>query len=311
MKKNKLKAFIKALSKKPVGMICAIIVILLLLVGIFADYIAPYGMNETGAGPRLQSPNGEYIFGTDNLGRDVFSRIIYGARISMIVGLGGSLLATVISVMIGIVSGYVGGRFDLICQRFVDATMSFPSIIMLMVLLAIIGQGILQVTIVIGVIWGIIGSLIVRSSTFNVKGNQYIEAAKVIGCSPQRIITKHIFPNIFPSIIFLFTNQIPGIIVTEATLSFLGFGVPPPYPSWGNMLSGSSRSYMFQAPWMAIWPGVALVIVVYSMSMFGDALRDVLDPRLKGGTSRFGIRKKFKIAKKKDELQPVSSTGNN
>ena len=292
MNKNKFGEFINALSKKPIGMVCAVIIILLLLVGIFADYIAPYGMNETSAGPRLQAPNAQYIFGTDNLGRDIFSRVIYGARISMIVGVGGSLLATIISMIIGMVSGFFGGKLDLILQRVVDATMSFPSIIMLMVLLAIVGQGIIQVTIIIGIIWGIIGSMIVRSTTLNIKGNQYIEAARVIGCRDSSIIAQHITPNIFSSIIFLFTNQIPGIIITEATLSFLGFGVPPPYPSWGNMLSGSSRSYMFQAPWMAIWPGVALVLVVYSMSMFGDALRDVLDPRLKGGMGRFGVSKK-------------------
>ena len=292
---NQFSVFMKRLSKKPLGMACALIVILLILVAVFADYIAPYGMNETGAGPRLSAPSSQFRFGTDNLGRDILSRVVYGARISMMVGLGGSLLATVISTIIGITAGYIGGKFDLLIQRFVDATMSFPSVIMLMVILAIVGPGILQVTLVIGVIWGIIGSLIVRSSTLNVKGNQYIEAAKVVGCRTSTILASHIFPNNFSSIIFLFTKQIPGSISTEATLSFLGYGIPPPYPSWGNMLSGSSRSYMFQAPWMAIWPGIALVLVVYSVSMFGDALRDVLDPRLKGGSGRFGIRRKKTI----------------
>ncbi len=292
MKKNGFAEFVKALCKKPIGLVSAIIIILLLLVAVFADVIAPFEMNETGAGPRLSPPDGQYLFGTDNLGRDIFSRVVYGARISMVVGLGGSLLATVISMIIGMVSGYFGGKLDLLLQRLVDATMSFPSIIMLMVVLAIVGQGIVQVTVIIGIIWGIIGSMIIRSTTLNIKWNQYIEAAKVIGCKNSRILTKHVTPNIFSSVIFLFTNQIPGIIITEATLSFLGFGVPAPFPSWGNMLSGSSRSYMFQAPWMAIWPGIALALVVYSMSMFGDALRDILDPRLKGGVGRFGRRKK-------------------
>ncbi len=289
--------FIRLVKEKPLGTVGGIITLLLLLTGIFADFLAPYGMNETHWIDALAAPSASFWLGTDNLGRDILTRVIFGARISVIVGLAASTLATIISVIIGMLSGYLGGKFDLIVQRGVDAWMCFPALVFLMVLITLIGPGILQVIIVIGVSWGIIGSRIVRSATIGIKENVYVEAARAIGCPTTRMLTRHILPNVMAPVIILFTTRVPAIILTEASLSFLGFGIPPPTPSWGGMLSGSGRDYMFLAPWMVIWPGLALSTVVYGINMFGDAVRDLLDPRLRGGVGRYGVRAK-KEAKK-------------
>jgi len=284
--------FVRLVKEKPLGTVGAVITLLLLLTGIFADFLAPYGMNETHWTDALAAPSARFWLGTDNLGRDVLSRVIFGARISVIVGLSVATLATVISAIIGMLSGYIGGKFDLVLQRFVDAVMCFPGLILMMVVMSMVGPGILQVIIVLGISWGIIGSRMIRGATMVIKENVYVAAAEVIGCSTTRILTRHMLPNVMAPIIIDFSTSVPTAIITEASLSFLGFGVPPPAPSWGGMLSGISRSYMFLAPWMVIWPGLALSTVVYGVNMFGDAVRDILDPRLRGGTGRYGVRKK-------------------
>ncbi|MBA7712613.1 Glutathione transport system permease protein GsiD [subsurface metagenome] len=288
---------IRLVKEKPLGTVGLVIILLLLLTGIFADFLAPYGMNENHTDDMLAAPSAQYWLGTDNLGRDILSRVIFGARISMIVGLAAAALTTTISTIIGMVSGYLGGKFDLVVQRFVDAVMSFPLLILLLVLITVIGPGMWQVIIVIGVCWGIVGSRMLRSATIGVKENVYVAAAVAIGCPTTRILTRHILPNIMAPIIIDFSMNVPHVIITEASLSFLGFGIPPPAPSWGGMLSGSGRSYMFLAPWMVIWSGLALAIVVYGVNMFGDALRDLLDPRLRGGAGRYGVRVKKRSQK--------------
>jgi len=281
---------IRLVREKPLGAVGLAITVLLLFTGIFADLLAPYGMNEMHTDERLAPPSARFWLGTDNLGRDLLSRVIYGARVSMIVGLAGSAVATVISVGIGMLSGYIGGRFDLIVQRFVDAVMSLPMIIIVAVIMSMVGQGLLPLILVMGIGGGISGSRQSRGFTINVIGNVYVQAAAAIGCRTGAILIRHVLPNIAPLIIVGFTVLLPGIILTEAALSFLGYGVPPPAPSWGAMLSGTNRSYMFLAPWMVLWPGVALSVVVYGTHMFGDALRDILDPRLRGGAGRYGGR---------------------
>jgi len=290
--------FIRLVKEKPLGMVGAIITLVLLLTGIFADFIAPYGMNETWVGDFLTGPSAEFWFGTDNIGRDILSRIIFGARVSVIVGLAASTLATILSLIIGVVSGYLGGKFDLIVQRFVDAVMCFPALILMMIAISILGPGMLQIIIVLGLLWGVVGSRIIRSAVIGVKENVYVAAAQAIGCSTTRILTRHILPNIMAPTIILFSVRVPNVILTEASLSFLGFGIPPPFPSWGGMLSGSGRKYMFRAPWMVIWPGLALATVVYGINMFGDAVRDILDPRLRGGAGRYGVRVEKEAIKK-------------
>ena len=289
---------IRLVKEKPLGTIGGIITLILLLTGIFADFIAPYGMNEAFTGNCMAPPSAKFWLGTDNLGRDILSRVIFGARVSVIVGLAASTLATILSLIIGVVSGYIGGKFDLIVQRVVDATMCIPALILMMVFISIIGAGMWQVIIVIGLMWGVIGSRIIRGAVIGIKENVYVEAAKAIGCSTTRILTRHILPNIIAPTIILFTTRVPGVILVEASLSFLGFGIPPPVPSWGGMLSGSGRAYMFKGPWMVIWPGLALASVVYGINMFGDAVRDLLDPRLRGGVGRYGARVKKEAAVK-------------
>jgi peptide/nickel transport system permease protein len=215
----------------------------------------------------------------------------------VIVGLFASILATIISLIIGIVSGYIGGRLDLIVQRGVDTIMCLPSLILLMVLISIIGPGMWQVIVVLGLRWGIVGSRIIRSAVIGIKENVYVGAAKAIGASTWKILVRHILPNIMAPTIILFTIRVPNVILVEASLSFLGFGIPPPFPSWGGMLSGAGRTYMLRAPWMALWPGLALATVVYGINMFGDAIRDLLDPRLRGGAGRYGVKAKSKAEK--------------
>jgi len=284
--------FIRLVKEKPLGTVGGVITLLLLLTGIFADFLAPYGMNEIHVGNFLEPPSAKFWLGTDNLGRDMLSRIIFGARVSMIVGLVAATIATLLTAFIGILSGYFGGKVDLIVQRFVDAVMCIPGLILLMVLIAMLGPGLWQVIVVLGVRWGITGSRIIRGAVIGIKENVYVEAARAIGCPTTRILTRHILPNIMAPLIVRFSVLVPMVILLEASLSFLGFGIPPPFPSWGGMLSGTGRPYMFRAPWMAIWPGLALATVVYGVNMFGDAVRDLLDPRMRGGVGRYGARVK-------------------
>lgn len=279
---------IRLVREKHLGTLGGIITLLLLVAGIFADFLAPHGYNDIQIEHYLAPPSAQFPLGTDNLGRDVLSRIIYGARISMIVGLSATSISVAIATIIGLFSGYLGGKFDMTMQRFVDGCMCFPGLILLIAVISLLGAGMWQVIVVLGVLYGIGGSRIIRGAVIGMKENVYIEAAVALGSPTMRILTRHLFPNIMAPIIILFTTQVPGVILTEASLSFLGYGIPPPYPSWGGMLSRSGRSYMFLAPWMAIWPGLALSIVVYGVNVFGDALRDLLDPRLRGGIGSMG-----------------------
>jgi len=254
-------------------------------------------------------PSRHYILGTDQLGRDMLSRIIHGARISMYVGLGAAGLDAFVATLIGLISGYFGGKVDLILQRFVDSVIVFPALFFYLAIMAIIGPGLLQVTFCIGILSGVGSSRLIRSAVMGAKQNVYVEAAHAIGAPSRRILLRHILPNVFAPVIIIFTIAMGAVIIAEATLSFLGFGIPPPAPSWGGMLSGAGRRYMVDAPWMAIWPGLALSLVVYGINMFGDAMRDLLDPRLRGGMGGMGAygteKAKKALAKKtkKDRAQ--------
>ena len=278
---------VRLAREKPLGLVGGIVVLILLLLGIFADVLAPYGYNDINLKQRFVAPSAEYPLGTDNLGRDELSRIIYGARISVIVGLGASAISTGIAAVIGLVSGFLGGKFDIIVQRLVDAWLAFPALILLLTGMALIGPGITQITLVLGIAVGIGGSRVIRSGVMALRQNVYIDAARSIGASTPRILLRHLLPNVTPLLIVFFTVGIAGMIIGEASLSFLGFGVPPPQPSWGGMLSAEGRAFMYQAPWLALWPGLALTIVVYGVNVFGDAVRDLVDPRLRGGSGRY------------------------
>ena len=267
---------------KPLGAAGGALLLLFLFVGLFAAWVAPYGFNEIAPIERLKAPSWKHWFGTDNLGRDVLSRCIYGAQLSVIIGCTAAALATLISAVVGIVSGYFGGRLDLLVQRFVDAWMSFPDLIILIVVVSVVGPGMPQIIVTLGLLLGIGGSRIVRSAVIGVRENMYVHAAQSIGSSSWRILWRHILPNVMPPIIVLFTTRVGTVILAESGLSFLGLGVPPPAPTWGAMLSGSGRTYMFQGPWLALAPGLCLTLVVYATNVFGDALRDLLDPRMRG-----------------------------
>jgi peptide/nickel transport system permease protein len=281
----------RMLKEQPVGTAGAVIAVIMLLAAIFANYMAPYGVNQM-TGFAMVPPSLKFLMGTDNLGRDIFSRVIYGARVSVTVGLVATLISVIISTLIGVLSGYIGGAFDLIIQRFVDAFMCLPGLIILMVLVSLFGEGLWQIIIILGVTFGIGGSRMIRGIVFSMKESPYLQAAIVVGDSTPTIFIKHILPNILAPLIIIFSMSIPGTILAEAGLSFLGFGVPPPTPTWGGMLSGDARTYMFRAPWMAFFPGLVLSVLVFAVNMTGDALRDVLDPRLRGGIGRYGVKVK-------------------
>ena len=275
--------FIRLVREKPLGTFGAVIVLLLLFGGIFADVLAPYDMTKIHLMNKLEGPSAKYLLGTDHLGRDVLSRIIYGARVSLIVGLGGTLAAVVVGAMIGIPSGYFGGKFDIMMQRFVDAWMAFPGLLILLTVMAIVGRGMAQIILVMGIAAGIGTSRIIRSAIIGIKENDYFVAAEAIGSTNAATVRRHIIPNIMAPVTIVFTMAIGSMILWEASLSFLGFGVPPEVASWGSMLSGEGRRFMEQKPGLALYPGLCLAVVVFGMNMLGDAMRDLLDPRLRGG----------------------------
>lgn len=267
---------------KPLGAVGGMVLLAFLVIGIFADFISPYDFNEIAPIDRMQAPSAAHWFGTDNLGRDLLARCIYGAQLSVIIGCSAAALATLISALVGIVSGYFGGKVDLMMQRVVDAWMSFPDLIVLIVVVSVLGPGMPQIIGTLGLLLGIGGSRIVRSAVVSVREHMYVHAAQSIGASSLRILWRHVLPNVLPPIIVLFTTRVGSVILAESGLSFLGLGVPPPAPTWGSMLSGSGRTYMFQGPWLALAPGLCLTAVVYATNVFGDALRDLLDPRMRG-----------------------------
>ena len=275
--------FTRLVREKPLGTICGIIILILIFVAIFADVLAPYSYDKAYIIDRLQGPSARYLLGTDQLGRDFLSRLIFGARISLTVGLAATALNVVVAVLIGGISGFLGGKFDLAVQRFVDAWMAFPGLLLLLTIMSIAGQGVLQIILILGISGGIGGSRVVRGAVIGIKENDYFLAARAIGSTGTATLMRHVLPNIMAPVIIIFSITVGGVIMAEASLSFLGFGLPVDIPSWGGMLSREGRKYMEAAPWLALWPGLCLTITIYSLNMFGDAVRDLLDPRLRGG----------------------------
>jgi len=273
---------LRLIREKPLGAFGGAIFVLFLFFGLFADFLIPYGVNETDLRVRLEAPSTDHLFGTDHLGRDVLSRVLIGAQLSMTIGFIAAGVATIISIVLGVLSGYFGGKVDMLIQRFVDAWMCFPDLLFLMVVISIIGAGVPQIVMALSLIYGIAGSRIVRGSVISVRENMHTHAARCMGAKTMHILVRHILPNIMPVVIVLFTTRVGAAILTEAGLSFLGLGVPPPTPTWGGMLSGTGRTYMYMGPWLALAPGLCLTIVVYAINVYGDALRDLLDPRMRG-----------------------------
>ena len=272
--------------RKPLGAIGALIVVGLILLAVFADQIAPYPYDQTIAGARMKPPSAQFWMGTDNLARDIWSRVVYGARISVTVGFATVALVIVLATIIGVTSAYIGGAFDIVVQRVVDAWMSFPALVIVLSMLAALGPGLLNLILALSILGAAGTSRVIRGAALATLQNPYVEAARALGSGHLRIVVRHVLPNVMATVIIVATVALGTVILAESALSFLGFGVPPPYPSWGGMLSGSGRSFMYHAPWMALCPGAAISLAVFGFNMLGDALRDVLDPRLRGAGAR-------------------------
>ena len=280
--------FVRLVKEKPLGTVSGIIILILLFVAIFADVVAPYPYNEIHLLDILGGPSNKYLLGTDQLGRDSLSRLIQGARISLLVGLAVTTLDVAISTLIGGISGFLGGKLDLVVQRFVDAWTTFPGLLLLLTIISVVGQGLLQIIVVLGIAGGVGGSRLIRSAVIAIKESDYFLAAEAVGTTKWKVFVGHVVPNVMPIIIVAFSISIGGVILSLASLSFLGYGLPADIPDWGGMLSVEGRKYMEKAPRLALFPGLALSIAVYSFNMFGDAVRDLLDPRLRGATTLRG-----------------------
>ena len=285
----------RLVREKPLGFIGGLIVLLFIVMAAGAPLIAPYGPEQLGAGARLAAPTIGHPFGTDNLGRDVFSRVVHGAQVSMTIGFGAVAMSVLISLAIGVISGFFGGWFDMLFQRVVDAFMAFPALVFLIAVGAIFAnsqipglpvQGLFSTKVIsliieLGILFGVGNSRVVRSATISVSNSTYLEAARASGASNPRLILVHVVPNVLPPVITLATLGLGAIILVESALEFLGLGVPPDQVTWGKMLNTEARAFMLQAPWLAIFPGLALSMAVFGFNMLGDALRDLLDPRLR------------------------------
>jgi peptide/nickel transport system permease protein len=274
--------WIQMLRRKPLGTVGAVIVLVMVGAAAFAGLLSPYGFAQTSLCERFIAMSASHWLGTDQLGRDLLTRLMYGARISLYVGFGAVVLGSLLATIIGVLSAYFGGKLDLWLQRVVDAWMAFPPLLLLMSIMSLLGPTVLNITTVLGIAFGIQNSRIIRGVALSIKEHQFVEAARALGARHVRITIGHLLPNVMPTIIVVATTGLSTVILTEASLSFLGLGVPPPYPTWGGMLSLAGLDHMYRAPWLAIWPAVALSLAVFGFNMLGDALRDLLDPRLKG-----------------------------
>lgn len=267
---------------QPLGTFGAFIVIGLLVMALFANFIAPYPYDEQNYSDALQGPSTSHIFGTDNLGRDLFSRVTYGAQLSVIIGFSAMAISITMATLIGATSGYFGGKIDAVVQRVVEIFQAFPALILLISIISIIGQDRFQIALALGLLFSIGASRVIRGSVLAIKSNVYFEAARCIGANDTRILLRYVLPNIVATIIVLATVQLGAVILAESSLSFLGYGVRPPFPTWGGMLAGVARRYIVENPWMGLWPGLFVTLAVFGFNMLGDSLRDVLDPRLRG-----------------------------
>ncbi len=272
---------IDLVRKHPLGAIGAAIVIAMILTAIFADYITVYDPEAVKFEDMLTAPNDQYILGTDQFGRDVLTRLIYGARTALFIGLTAGFLGATIGLVLGVASAYFGGRFDLIFQRVMDVFLAFPLIILALAILATLGAGIENVILAIVIVKISLCARVVRSNALAIRTMPYVDAARALGYSHARIILRHMVPNVMAPYLIILTYYIGEAILLEAALSYLGLGLQEPTPSWGLMLQGGAEEYAESAPWLAVWPGVAISLVVFGFNIFGDALRDILDPKLR------------------------------
>ncbi|NLG88339.1 MAG: ABC transporter permease [Clostridiaceae bacterium] len=280
-RKSQFKLFFRRFCRNKLAVFGLIFIVFIILVALFAPFIAPYGYDDQNVSIRLTKPNSEHWFGTDDLGRDVFSRMIYGARVSLSVGISTTAISMFTALIIGMISGYYGGRTDNIIMRIVDVFLAIPSILLSIAIAATLGGGIVSMLIALsmGAIPGV--SRLIRAQVMAECHKEYVEAAKVTRASDFRIMFKYIFPNILSVFIVTFTMGVAGGILNASMLSFIGLGAQPPIPEWGAMLS-EGRAYIRDYPYLVTYPGIMISITVFAINMFGDGLRDAFDPKLKG-----------------------------
>ncbi|MBI4340443.1 MAG: ABC transporter permease [Chloroflexi bacterium] len=280
------KSLWRFLRAKPLGAIGLLVIVLTLMVAAFGNVVRPYDPIQMNFLERLEGPSAKHWFGTDPFGRDVFSSILGGARVSIYVGFASVTLGAGLGGIWGIASGYLGGKFDLVSQRLVDVKQSIPTLALALAVVATFGNSLNMVVLAISL--GALGGAVrvVRSQAITVRHTTFIDAARALGSTDLRIILRHVLPNCVAPWIIVFSAGLGGAILAEASLSYLGVGVPPPHPSWGRMLSGLGREYLMAAPWLSFAPGLAIMVVVLAFNLFGDALRDVLDPKLRGSGRR-------------------------
>jgi peptide/nickel transport system permease protein len=280
---NRARALWETLKRKPLGSVSAALLVVLVLTAIFADVLAPYDPLLTAPEIRLQAPSRAHPFGTDDIGRDVLSRVIHGSRISLWVGLLAVGIGTAAGMLIGLVSGYFEGRLDLVLQRVMDAIQAIPGLVLALAIVSVLKPNTTNAMIAIAMVIIPGNARIVRGAVLSAKQNRYVEAAQAIGCRHPRIIASHILPNVTAPILIIASIWLGNAILIEASLSFLGVGTQPPDPSWGLMLSSTGRAFMEQAPGLAIFPGLAISLAVFGFNLFGDTLRDAWDPKLRRG----------------------------
>jgi peptide/nickel transport system permease protein len=272
----------KFVRTKPLGAAGAVIILGMLALALFAELLAPYDPYHSDYGAQFARPSAEHWFGTDEFGRDVLSRIMYGARIALFVGFVASFTGCTIGALLGVISAYWGGRVDLLLERLMDMLLAFPQLILALAIASILGPAVQNVVIAISIPVIPRVARVVRSAALSVKENVYVEAVQALGASRRRVILQHIIPNVMAPYIIMVTAQLGAAILAEAALSYLGLGAAEPTPSWGLMLSGSAPSYAEKAPWIALFPGIAISLGVFGFNLLGDSLRDALDPKLKG-----------------------------
>jgi ABC-type dipeptide/oligopeptide/nickel transport system permease subunit len=278
---GRTRALWTAIKRKPLGAAAAVIIGVLVLTAVFAEVLAPYDPLEARPEIRLSAPSRAHLFGTDDIGRDVLSRIIHGSRISLWVGLLAVGIGTVAGMIIGLACGYWEGRLDIVLQRLMDAIQAIPGLVLALAIVSVLKPSTTNAMLAIAVVIIPGNSRIVRGSVLSAKQNRYVEAAEALGCRQLKILIHHILPNVTAPILIIASIWLGNAILIEASLSFLGLGTQPPDPSWGLMLSSTGRAFMEQAPWLAVFPGLAISLAVLAFNLFGDTLRDAWDPKLR------------------------------
>ena len=275
-----LELFARLAAENKLAIISLIVIFLFVLAAILSPVLTPYRFDEMDLSQRLKPPSAEHLLGTDEGGRDVLTRMLYGSRVSLLVGVVPTVLSMLRDAALGILAGYLGGWVDALLMRLADIMLAFPTMLLAMVIMYTLGDGLVNIFLALTLVnWASV-SRIVRSETLKLRESEYVEAARSMGVSPMRIMLRHILPNCIPSLIVLFTLNIPSAILTESSLSFLGLGIQPPNASWGLMVN-TGRQFLYTAPWISLAPSAAIMVIVLAFNFLGDGLRDVLDPHLK------------------------------